>query len=132
MYVITEQYREFKDRIRQAENSMQLGTNTPEQDGLTEKFSKSGNDIYFKRKDRLVKFVRDRSVGIFEVSALLGDGVYEITNSKQNFVNVYSERLTKYTSERGMVPVVRTGQARSTLPALIRPFKGKEHEDVLF
>ncbi|OMJ26206.1 Gag-Pol polyprotein [Smittium culicis] len=73
----------------------------------------------------------DRSVGPFEVSAILGDGVYEITDTKGNSDNVHSDRLTRYSSARGMVPVVRTRLARSTLPALIRPFKGKVHEDVL-
>ncbi|OMJ14778.1 Retrovirus-related Pol polyprotein from transposon [Smittium culicis] len=73
----------------------------------------------------------DRSVGPFEVSAILGDGVYEITDRKGNSDNVHSDRLTKYVSARGMIPVVQTGQARSTLPALVRPFRGRLHEDVV-
>ncbi|OLY85041.1 hypothetical protein AYI68_g777 [Smittium mucronatum] len=73
----------------------------------------------------------DRSVGPFEISAVLGDGVYQITDLKGNSDNVHSDRLTKYTHARGMVPAVRTGQARSTLPALVRPFRGKVHVDVV-
>ncbi|OLY78810.1 Retrovirus-related Pol polyprotein from transposon 412 [Smittium mucronatum] len=72
----------------------------------------------------------DRNVGPFEVTAVLGDGVYEITDEQGNSDNVHSDRLTRYNSAWGAIPVVRTGQARSTLPALVRPFRGRVNEDV--
>ncbi|OMJ21502.1 Retrovirus-related Pol polyprotein from transposon [Smittium culicis] len=73
----------------------------------------------------------DRNVGPFEVTEIKGDGVYEITDEHGNADNVHSDRLRKYTSAWGTVPVVQTGQARSTLPALVRPFRGRVNEDVL-
>ncbi|OMJ17838.1 hypothetical protein AYI69_g7272, partial [Smittium culicis] len=323
MYVNTEQYNDFKEKIRKAEDAMQLGTHTPEQEGLVDKFSTSGNEIYFKRKDRLVKYLppaklasaitklhneqhqnpyrtfksltqhyyipgayslvkdtverceecqrnnytvrrsepfhgiqitgpfqtwgidvagplpasrtyrnktsvhrsigkspaeilyglclltpsvwenkpidicegtcdfiaernrfisevlptyrtaaynmgvkakniesgyynkkvnprffvvgdyvlkslaepysplSDRNVGPFEVTAIKGDGVYEITDTEGNSDYVHADRLRKYTPTQGNIPVVHTGRARSTLPALVRPFRGRVNEDVL-
>ncbi|OLY82060.1 Pol polyprotein, partial [Smittium mucronatum] len=101
-------------------------------------YNKKVRPRFFEIGDQVLKTLAepytalgDRSVGSFEISAVLGDGVYEITDLKGNSDNVHSDRLTKYTSARGMVPVVRTGQARSTLPAFVRLFRGKVHEDVV-
>ncbi|OMJ10423.1 hypothetical protein AYI69_g10245 [Smittium culicis] len=74
----------------------------------------------------------DRNVGRFEITSILRDVVYEITDTNGNSVNVHSNRLTRYSSAKGMVPIVRTRQARSTLPALTRHYRGKSHDDVLF
>ncbi|OMJ17839.1 Retrovirus-related Pol polyprotein from transposon [Smittium culicis] len=73
----------------------------------------------------------DRNVGPFEVTAIKGDGVYEITDTEGNSDYVHADRLRKYTPTQGNIPVVHTGRARSTLPALVRPFRGRVNEDVL-
>ncbi|OMJ14081.1 hypothetical protein AYI69_g8736, partial [Smittium culicis] len=47
----------------------------------------------------------DRNVGRFEITSILGDVVYEITDTNGNSVNVHSNRLTRYSSAKGMVPI---------------------------
>ncbi|OLY79736.1 Retrovirus-related Pol polyprotein from transposon 412, partial [Smittium mucronatum] len=93
----------------------------------------------FKMGDQVLKALAvpytalsDKNVGPFQVSKDCGDGVYEITDTDGASDFVHSDRLVKYNSAWNAVPVVQTGKARSTLPSLIRPFRGKVNEVVLF
>ncbi|OMJ20514.1 Transposon Ty3-I Gag-Pol polyprotein [Smittium culicis] len=62
-----------------------------------------------------------KNVGPFIVMKDLNDGTYEIVDDRNNTDRVHADRLIQYQSEWGQVPRVQTGQARSTLPSLLRP-----------
>ncbi|OMJ21532.1 Transposon Ty3-I Gag-Pol polyprotein [Smittium culicis] len=103
-----------------------LGVKTKEIDARY--YNKTVKTRKIKKGDKVLKALIEantglayKNVGPFIVTKDLGDGTYEIVDNNNNTDRVHADRLIQYQSEWGQVPRVQTGQARSTLPSLLRP-----------
>ncbi|OMJ30402.1 hypothetical protein AYI69_g51 [Smittium culicis] len=103
-----------------------LGVKTKEIDSRY--YNKTIKPRKIKTGDKVLKALIEASTGLayknvgpFLVTKDLHDGTYEIVDNKNNTDRVHADRLIEYQSEWGHVPRVQTGQARSTLPSLLKP-----------